>query len=692
MRSRLRSSPRDDGPREGHPWICPWLPPGASDGQAPQPSIEDRVRQLHRVSPVVSPRTEVRLNLLVPTVDAGRTYGGIRTALDLFEAMGTAVAERRIVAVTRGSSTVGEAIPAFASIEGGADPALPLQSVDVSRPGSELAVRRGDVFVATYWTTAELVRAYPPLAGDDLRPRAGAVRVPDPGLRARLLPMVGTVAPGAGDLRRAGRDDGHLQHVDAKRLLPCIRHQIRQEYAFEPRMLPELRAAMAAPPVPRTRMILIYGRPGTPRNAFPAIVDGLRAWRARHPNADDWHVVSIGRAHPNIPLGDGATLRSVGKLDLEAYARLLRQAAVGISMMVSPHPSYPPLEMAYLGDAGPDEPVRTEGSGPPGATPGRLPWLLPGPWPPWPWPWPPWPPPPPWPWPWPWPWPPPGSSPDHRHQQAPPAGLRPADDLLPAGDPGGHGHPRGHGHRRRQERGRRRRAARRREHFGLDLTYRYQRGALGIAHAIGLARDFVGDDELLLRAGRQHPARRAAGRRGCRLRGRTVGRGHAALPGRPTRGASASPSSTPTGPIVGFEEKPERPKSDLIPIGVYFLRPDAFDVIEHLAPSGRGEFEITDVLNHYIPGGGLFSASLRRPLVGRGHRRLAPAGGPFRRRGRRRRQARSATSAPVTADRLAPGAGARLLVTGGAGFIGSCLRPRRAGGRIRRSGSRSSTC
>ena len=30
--------------------------------------------------------------------------------------------------------------------------------------------------------------------------------------------------------------------------------------------------------------------------------------------------------------------------------------------------------------------------------------------------------------------------------------------------------------------------------FGIDLTYRYQPGALGIAHAIGLARDFVGDD------------------------------------------------------------------------------------------------------------------------------------------------------------------------------------------------------
>ena len=61
------------------------------------------------------------------------------------------------------------------------------------------------------------------------------------------------------------------------------------------------------------------------------------------------------------------------------------------------------------------------------------------------------------------------------------------------------------------------------------------------------------------------------------------------------------------GHVVGFEEKPETPKSDLIPIGVYFLRPDAFDVIDGLSPSGRGEFEITDVLNHYVPGGRLYA-------------------------------------------------------------------------------------
>jgi hypothetical protein len=125
--------------------------------------------------------------------------------------------------------------------------------------------------------------------------------------------------------------------------------RFEQEYTFEPRLLPELRAAMAAPPTVRSRTIVVYGRPGTPRNAFPAIVDGLRAWHAANADASRWELVSVGRSHPDIDLGGGAVLRSIGKLDLDGYAALLRRAAVGISLMISPHPSYPPLEMATLG-------------------------------------------------------------------------------------------------------------------------------------------------------------------------------------------------------------------------------------------------------------------------------------------------------------------------------------------------------
>ena len=61
------------------------------------------------------------------------------------------------------------------------------------------------------------------------------------------------------------------------------------------------------------------------------------------------------------------------------------------------------------------------------------------------------------------------------------------------------------------------------------------------------------------------------------------------------------------GGVVAFEEKPDHPKSDVIPIGVYFLRPEAFKVIDSLKPSARGELEITELLNHFAQLGRLAS-------------------------------------------------------------------------------------
>jgi glucose-1-phosphate thymidylyltransferase len=144
------------------------------------------------------------------------------------------------------------------------------------------------------------------------------------------------------------------------------------------------------------------------------------------------------------------------------------------------------------------------------------------------------------------------------------------------------------------------------QEHGLDLTYRYQRGSLGIAHAIGLCRQFVGDepfcvvlgDNILRGDGLSEVAEEFA--HGDWGAGTLLYR----VPDPERFGVAEFDDE---GNVVAFEEKPKQPKSDSIPIGVYFLRPDAFDVIEQLSPSGRGEFEITDVLNHYIAQGRLYS-------------------------------------------------------------------------------------
>jgi glucose-1-phosphate thymidylyltransferase len=57
--------------------------------------------------------------------------------------------------------------------------------------------------------------------------------------------------------------------------------------------------------------------------------------------------------------------------------------------------------------------------------------------------------------------------------------------------------------------------------------------------------------------------------------------------------------------VVGIEEKPEKPKSDLAVVGIYIYPPDVFGLIKTLKPSRRGELEITDVNNFYLTQGRL---------------------------------------------------------------------------------------
>ena len=92
--------------------------------------------------------------------------------------------------------------------------------------------------------------------------------------------------------------------------------------------------------------------------------------------------------------------------------------------------------------------------------------------------------------------------------------------------------------------------------------------------------------------------------------------------------------------IVGIEEKPRKPKSQYAVTGIYMYDATVFDKVKRLAPSGRGELEITDVNNAYIAEGtmsfsflegwwtdaGTFESLLRAANLVANSRRSRPAG------------------------------------------------------------------
>ena len=139
--------------------------------------------------------------------------------------------------------------------------------------------------------------------------------------------------------------------------------------------------------------------------------------------------------------------------------------------------------------------------------------------------------------------------------------------------------------------------------IGLSLTYRYQRGALGIAHAIGLAREFAGDDPIAIVLGDN--ILRGSLREFADRFGSGDAEAGSVLKEVPDPERFGVAEFDDAGRVVGFEEKPAHPKSNLIPIGVYLFRSSVFGVIDDLKPSARGEFEITDLLNHYLRQGSL---------------------------------------------------------------------------------------
>ena len=136
--------------------------------------------------------------------------------------------------------------------------------------------------------------------------------------------------------------------------------------------------------------------------------------------------------------------------------------------------------------------------------------------------------------------------------------------------------------------------------YGVRLDYIVQREQKGLAHAIGLTRDFVGNDPFCVLLGdnifqdkmehllREFPESSAE-----------LAIALIQVPD-PQRFGVAEIRD---GRIARVVEKPKDPPSNLAISGAYLFKASIFDAIAHIQPSWRNELEITDAIQYVISSG-----------------------------------------------------------------------------------------
>ncbi len=136
--------------------------------------------------------------------------------------------------------------------------------------------------------------------------------------------------------------------------------------------------------------------------------------------------------------------------------------------------------------------------------------------------------------------------------------------------------------------------------FGANVEYIQQDAPLGIAHAVKIARDYMGETPFVLYLGDNF----------------LLGGVKSFVDSFRENGANCQillhPVKNPQafgiaefvdGRVTRIVEKPVSPPSNLAVIGVYMFDQHVFEAVEQITPSARGELEITDTIQYFIDNG-----------------------------------------------------------------------------------------
>jgi hypothetical protein len=303
--------------------------------------LSARFGQLRPIHIYRMPETAPRVTMVTDSVNAGSLFGGVGTAM-IFCALLARRLGSPLRVVTRTERPDRKNLRKILAIHG-----IPLPSsvefahADMSALGRSLDIRKSDIFVTTsWWTTCAVKRSIPaeqivhiiqedermfyPYGDDHLLCHES---LSDPRLRfivnSRLL----------------------FDHFSAEGLETIVKNGAWFEPAF-----PETQYYFEDREPGHKLNFVFYARPHHIRNLYYRGIEVIDASIANGTlDPDRWHFTFVGTQLDELTLSDCVKPTLLQNLKWADYLRLMRASDLGLALMYTPHPSYPPLDLAACG-------------------------------------------------------------------------------------------------------------------------------------------------------------------------------------------------------------------------------------------------------------------------------------------------------------------------------------------------------
>lgn len=295
-----------------------------------------------------------RLNLFLPSINPEDIYGGISTALNFFDSLASKLDfDLRIILLDADprKPDLDQRFSSFAFVALGNERNERRSIVSAfNRESKSLPWGENDFAVCTCWWSAFCMQESMAILSKNyakVKPLIYLIQDFEPGFyswSSRYLLADSTY-------RSSVPTYAVFNSVELKDYFSNHGYSFNKEYCFNPSLNASLAKKLngLGGKSAKRKQIILYGRPNTDRNAFELVIEMLRRWIEIYEDSAQWTIISAGEDHDPVYLSHGRYLTSSGKMTLDQYANVLSESSVGISLMVSPHPSYPPLEMASFG-------------------------------------------------------------------------------------------------------------------------------------------------------------------------------------------------------------------------------------------------------------------------------------------------------------------------------------------------------